>query len=105
MNNKAQKSLTLGFIFVIVFFFYMLILFATIEPFKEQLDNNRNGTSLNCPGTQGFDAVDYANDTEFQRRVRRPTCFVTGISMVWFVGAFLIGSAIWVIRNWGKIGR
>lgn len=101
MNSKAQ----LGFAFLIVGFVIAITLFATIEPFKEQLDTNRNQSSMNCPGTPGFDSTDYNNDTDFEKLVRRPTCFVTGISMVWFVGAVLIATAMWVVRNWRKTRR
>ena len=64
---------------------------------------NRNSTALNCPGTPGHDAVDYANDTDFEKLVRRPTCFVTGISMVWFVGAFIIAVIVWLVKNWRRV--
>lgn len=102
MNNQGQ----LGFAFFVVAAIFILALFALISPFNEQLDNNRGGTGLNtglnCPGTPTHDATDYQNDTDFEKLVRRPTCFVTGISMVWFVGAFLISTAVWVVGNWRK---
>ncbi len=100
MNNKGQ----VGLVFLVVFFVIALVAFSTIDPFKEQLDNNRDGTGkntgLNCPGTPNHDATDYGNDTKFEKLVRRPTCFVTGISMVWFIGAVLIAGVVWVVRNW-----
>lgn len=102
MNKKAQKSL-FGMALLLVFFVIAIVLFATIDPLKEQLDNNRGASTLNCPNTPDFNQADYANDTQFEKLVRRPTCFVTGISMVWFVGAVLIMSAVWVFRNWGKL--
>lgn len=95
----------IGFALGMVLFLLIVVAFATIEPMKEQLDNTRNQTSLNCPGTPGHDPIDYANDTSFERLVRRPTCFVTGISMVWFIGAFLIAAIVWVVSNWRRVKR
>ncbi len=102
MNIKAQRG-TLGFAFLLVAFFLMLALFATIEPFKESLDTIRDGDSLNCPGTLTFNQSDYDDDTEFERLVRRPTCFATGISMVYFIVSFLAALAVWVISQWRRI--
>lgn len=99
MNNRGQ----LGLVFLIVFFVIALVLFSIIDPFKEQLDVNRGGDALNCPSAPDFDQVDYENDTEFERLVRRPTCFVTGISLVWFVGAVLIAGVGWVVTNWKRV--
>ncbi len=101
MNNKGQLG-TMGFALVMVFFIIAVVLFSTIEPFKENLNVVRDNKSLNCPGTLGHDVTDYNNDTAFERLVRRPTCFVTGFSMVYFISSVLIASAVWVIRNWSK---
>lgn len=103
MINKRAQQFTVGLSLLLVFFVLLIVAFATIEPFKETLDLNRNTTSLNCPGTIGFDQTDYDNDTDFERLVRRPTCFVTGISMVWFIGVFLIAAVVWVVANWRKV--
>ncbi len=100
MNRKG--SLMVGSAIVIVVFLLMITAFATIEPLKESLDVARNGTSLNCPGTSGFDLSDFEDDTDFEKRVRRPTCFVTGISMVWFIGGFVIAAIVWGYRQWLK---
>ena len=43
-----------------------------------------------------------SNNT-LEKLTRRPTCFVTGISMVYFIFAYLIGLATWVVSNWRKI--
>ncbi len=94
---------TLGFVLLIIFFLLAVTTFAFIEPFKEALDNNRGTSSLNCPGTVGHDETDYNNDTSFEKLVRRPTCFVTGMSMVWFIAAFLIAAVSWVVKNWRKV--
>ncbi len=103
MNNRGQ----LGFAFLIVGLLLTITLFGLIDPLKETLDDGRAGSGLNeglnCPGVPTFDQVDYDNDTEFERLVRRPTCFVTGISMVWFVGVFLIATSVWVVKNWRKV--
>jgi len=104
MNIKSQASL-IGFALLIAMFFFIIVAFALIEPLKEQLDNSRNQTSMNCPGTTGFDQTDYDNDTEFERLVRRPTCFVTGLSMVWFIMSFILAVIVWVGSNWRRMRR
>lgn len=99
MNDRAQSA-SIGAVLLVVGFILALALFSTIDPLKESLDNNRGDSSLNCPGTPDHDPVDYGNDTDFEKLVRRPTCFVTGLSMVWFVSVFLIAVAIWIVKNW-----
>lgn len=107
--NKKGRGATTGFIFALIGFIFILTLFGLIEPFKEQLETNRDGTTggdntgLNCPDTPNHNPEDYANDTTLEKLTRRPTCFVTGISMVWFVGSFLIATAVWVVGNWRKV--
>ncbi len=103
MNKRAGKSV-FGFALIVLGFVFFLGVLALIDPFKESLDNARDTTSLNCPGTTGFDQTDYDNDTRVEKLTRRPTCFVTGISMVYFVGSFLIGIVVWLVTNWRKIG-
>ncbi len=98
MNNRGQ----IMFVFVIVAIILMMVAFAFIEPFKESLDNNRGGSTLNCPGTLTFNQTAYDDDTVKEKLTRRPTCLVTGISMVWFIGAFLFALVMWVARNGGK---
>lgn len=102
MEKKAQKSV-LGFALIVVLLVLVLTAFAIIDPFKESLDDARDTTSLNCPGTLSFNQTDYADDNKFERLTRRPTCFVTGISMVYFIGVFLIAVFTWVGRNWRKL--
>ena len=102
MNNKGQKAV-IGISLLVVAFIFIITSFATIDPLKENLDISRNNTALNCPGTPGFDQTDYDNDTDFERRVRRPTCFVTGISMVYFVGTFFIATLVWMIAQWRRL--
>ena len=58
MNKKAQKGV-FGFSLVVVAFVLILVLLAIIEPFKESLDDTRDTTSLNCPGTTNFNQTDY----------------------------------------------
>lgn len=107
MNNKGQ-SFQVGAVFLIIFLIIAITLFGLIDPLKETLDNARNYTlngeviGLNCPGVEGHNADDYANDTTSERLIRRPTCFVTGISMVWFVSAVLLTGSAWVVMNWRK---
>ena len=101
MNKKAQKG-TIGFVLMVIAFMFILVLFAIIEPFKEALDDTRGTSSLNCPGTLNHNSTSYAEDNDFEKLVRRPTCFVTGISMLWFIGSFLIATISWVVVNWRK---
>ncbi len=102
MNKKGQKSV-LGFALVVVLFVLILVSFSIIPMFKESLDDVRDTTSLNCPGTTNFNQTDYADDNQFERLTRRPTCFVTGISMVYFIVTFLTAAFVWVWRNWSKL--
>ncbi len=94
---------TLGFAILIVAFVLMLALFATIEPFKESLDEVRGNPALNCPGTPNHNATAYGEDDSFNRLTRRPTCFVTGITMVYFIGSFLIALVAWVGVSWRRL--
>ena len=105
MNVKAQKSGVFGFALIAVLIIFILAAFALIAPFKEFLDTARDNTSLNCPGTTGFDQADYDDDNTLEKLTRRPTCFVTGISMVYFIGAFLIAAVVWVVDNWRKLSK
>jgi len=102
MNKKAQKGV-LGFALLAILFVLAIAAFATIEPFKETLDNARNSTSLNCPGTAGFNQTDYDDDSTFERLVKRPTCFITGLGLVYFIFAFLIAAVTWMTSNWRRI--
>jgi hypothetical protein len=88
--------------FAMVFFLLVVTAFATIEPLKEALDVNRGTSNLNCPGTPDHDAATYSNQTDFQRLVSRPTCFVTGISMVWFIFAVLLAGFTWTFKKWTR---
>ncbi len=104
MNNKGQVAFTKGFAFLTVFAIFTLALFATIEPFKETFDDVRGSSSLNCPGTPSFNQSDFDDDDTNDKLMKRTTCFVTGIGMVWFIFAFLIASVTWVSQKWtGKI--
>lgn len=101
--DKLGLSGTFGFALLMVLFVVALATFATIEPLKETLDNVRDSDALNCPDVAGFDATDYNNDTDFEKLVRRPTCFVTGMGMVWFIGSVLLAAVTWVVASWRKI--
>lgn len=101
MNQTGQVRL---FALLTVFMLLFLGLMATIEPFKETLDEARGNSFLNCPGTPNFNQSDFDDDDKFERLNKRPTCFVTGISMVWFIGAFLLASVMWLVRNAGGRG-
>lgn len=104
MNKRGQKSV-FGFALVMIVLMFMITAFATIDPFKEFLDTARNTPSLNCPGTTDFNITDYQDDSDLEKLTRRPTCFVTGISMVYFIGSFVISSFVWLMTNWRKISR
>lgn len=99
MNRKGQAA-AVGFGLLTVFFLLMLGLVATIEPFKEVFDEARGNINLNCPGTPNFNQTFFDNQSSFDKLNKRPTCFVTGIGMVWFVGAFFLSSVMWLVRNW-----
>lgn len=101
MNKKAQQA-AVGFALVLVLFVLVLALFSTIDPLKESLDNARDTTSLNCPGTTNHNVTSYNEDDSLAKLTRRPTCFVTGLSMVWFIATFLIAAVVWVVNNWRK---
>jgi hypothetical protein len=102
MNKKAQGA-TIGFALLVVLFMIILVAFATIDPLKEALDNNRGTSSLNCPGTPGFNSTNYTSQTAFEKQVRRPTCFATGIYMFVFVGSILLAGVSWVYRNFRRV--
>lgn len=94
-----------GFALLTVLFVLIIAAIATIEPFKETLDDVRDTTSLNCPGTTTFDQTDYDNDTKVEKLTRRPVCFVTGISMVYFIGSFIIGAFVWLVASWRRVTK
>lgn len=100
MNRKGIFEV--GMALLMILFVIVLTLFATIEPFKESLDSIRGTSSLNCPNTPNFNSTQYGEDTSFEKLVRRPTCFVTGVSMVWFVSFVLFAAVTWVVANWRK---
>jgi len=102
MNKKGQKGV-LGFALIVLLFVFIITSFALIDPFKEFLDTARDSDSLNCKGTDGFNQTDFDDDTELQRLTKRPTCFITGIGMIWFIGAFIVSAFVWLGRNWGRL--
>ncbi|KKN59065.1 hypothetical protein LCGC14_0546200 [marine sediment metagenome] len=104
MNKKGQKS-TIGFALLTVFLILTLALVATIDPFKETFDEARGNAFLNCPGTPNFNQSDFDDDDKFDKLNKRPVCFVTGIGMVWFIGAFFLASIMWLVRNWTGVKR
>lgn len=104
MNKRGQRGI-FGFALLAVLFVFIITAFVTIEPFKETLTDARDTTSLNCKGMPNFNqtAYDADEDNKIAKLTKRPTCFVTGISMVWFIGAFIIAAFTWLIKNWRKI--
>ena len=102
MNKLGQMGGARGFALLMVFFVLIIGVFVTIDPFKESLDEVRGNINLNCPGTPNHDVADYNNDTDFEKFVRRPTCFVTGITMIYFIFSFLVAAIVWLGVNWSK---
>ncbi len=100
MMNKQGRGGAIGFALLTVFFLLTLGLVATIDPLKENLDDARGNAFLNCPGTPNFNQSDFDDDDKFDKLNKRPVCFVTGLGMVWFVGAFFLSSVMWLVRNW-----
>lgn len=105
MLNKSAQSGVIGFALIVVFLFLMLGLLATIEPFKEVFDEARGNSNFNCPGTPDFNQSDYDDDDKFDKLNKRPACFITGIGMIWFIGAFFLAAVTWLFRNWTKTRR
>lgn len=105
MNNRGQLKATLGIGVVLIVAIIFFILIAFTDPIKEQLDNirgNSSVSSLNCPGTPGFNQTDYDDDTTGERLLKRPTCFATGMYLVYFACAVLIAAFVWA---WGKFKK
>lgn len=100
MNNKGQIRFAIGMAILTAAFVFIIALFVTIDPLKESLDNIRGTSSLNCPGTPGFNQSDFDDDTNFQQLGKRSTCFVTGLTMVWLMVSFLVALFVWVFKNW-----
>ena len=100
MNKKAQTFAVKGFALTMAFFILIIGAFTTIDPLKESLNNVRGSTSLNCPGTFTFNLTAYDLQTSNEKLQKRPVCFATGLTMVWFIGAFLIALVVWLWRNW-----
>jgi len=100
MNNKGQVKGVFGFALIVIAFVLVITSFVTIEPLKEALDSARDTTSLNCKGTTNFNQTAYDNDTDVEKLTRRPTCFVTGLSLVYFILAFIISIVVWVTYKW-----
>jgi len=98
VNNIGQ----LGLAFVLVFFIVAITTFALITPMKTVLDDTRSGnsTSLNCPGAPDFNQALWDADDVHDKLRKRPVCFVTGLTMVYFVFAVLIFGIIWAYRKW-----
>ena len=101
MNSKGQ----VWAIIIFIGFLFLITSFVTIGPLKESLDEIRDAEDLNCLGVLDFNQTAFDSQTTFERFIYRPTCFVTGISMVWFIGAFGIAVVIWVVDNVRKSRR
>ncbi len=104
MNSKGQM---VGFALLTAVFVLILVAFVTIEPLKENLDTARDSTALNCRGTTNFNqtAFDDDEDNTIAKLTRRPTCFITGLTMVWFIFAYMIAVIAWLANNWVKKRR
>ena len=96
MNKYGQ----IWMLYMLVVFIVIIFLFAAIPAFKETLDESRGlDSTLNCPGTPTHDLTDYQDDTTAQKLIRRPVCFVTGLYMVYFIGAVMLGYVVWAYRS------
>ncbi len=106
INNRGQL---MGFALLIAAFLFIITALALIPIFKDTLDDARDTTSLNCIGTPGFNETAFQEDTTnssvLAKLTRRPTCFVTGIGMVWFISAFVFAVFVWLANNWTKKRR
>lgn len=104
MNKKGQM---VGVALALAAFLFIIVLFTTIDPLKEALDDVRDTTSLNCRGTVTFNETAFDNDdlNKIDRLTRRPTCFATGLTLVWFIGAFLVALVVWMGNNFRKKRR
>ena len=103
MNNKGINSV-MGFSLVLLVFLFLVTMLATWEPLKETFNTARGTSSLNCRDTVNFNQTAYDLDTgnEIKTLTRRPTCFITGLGLVWYVGAFTLAVFAWLARNWRK---
>ncbi len=102
MNKKG--GFLVGTSLLLVFFIFALILFVTIEPFKENLDVIRGGDALNCKGTATFNQTAFDDDqgSTINKLTKRPTCFITGITMIWFIFGFLFALVAWLADQWTR---
>jgi len=101
-KNDKRGKFELGMGLLIVFFILAITSFGLIDVFKEVLDDVRGGDNLNCHGVSDFNQTAFDQQDSLARLTNRPTCFVTGMSMVYFIGAVLIAGAVWVVDNWRK---
>lgn len=96
MNSRGQ----IGMAFLLVFLLMVITAFAFIEPLKESLNNNRGGSTLNCPGTSDFNQTAYDAQNTFEKLTYRTTCAATGFSLVYFEGMILVVGIAWLYRHW-----
>ena len=68
----------------------LITLSATISPLMDSLNTTRQGTALNCPDVSDFNSTRYDAQNSFEKLVYRPTCFVTGLSILYWVFSVLI---------------
>ncbi len=101
MNDK-RGGLEVGIVFFLVFSILAITLFSFIEPLKESLDNIRGGDNLNCIGVADFNETAFNEQSELEKDTKRPTCFATGLTIVYLIATVLIMGIIWVVENWRK---
>ncbi len=102
MKGKQGRGGAIGFALLTVFLLITITLVVTIDPLKEVLDEVRGNSFLNCPGTPNFNQSDFDDDDRDDKLTKRPVCFVTGIGMVWFIGAYFLASIMWLVTNWTR---
>ncbi len=101
MNNRGVGGIK-GMALLLLGFLFIISVFGLIDPLKENLDVSRSQSSLNCKGTDSFNqtAFDEDESNNLNKLTRRTTCFATGMTLVYFVGSFLIAVVVWVVAKW-----
>lgn len=102
LGDRKGQFMLKGFAFLMFFFVIYVVAAGLIPVLNENLNAARDNTDLNCPGTAGFNQTDFDDDTDLQKLVRRPTCFATGLTTVYFFGAVMIAATMWVVAQWRK---
>lgn len=101
MQDKRGRF-EVGIVFAMIFVMIAMTSFSFIEPLRESLNTIRGGDNLNCQGVSDFNQTAFDEQSELARNTNRPTCFVTGLTIIYLIGSVLIFGVIWVVDNWRK---